>query len=180
VTYHVFAPELIREADTTFADDTDVIVVGTGAGGFTAAITAAKNGARVIQLEKAQTIGGTTKKAAAAYWVPNNHFMKQKGWADPKPDALKHMARLTRPQHYDPNKANLGLTDWEYTMTEAFYDNAGTAIETLTAWGALEPIPWDVQPDYYAQMDENKAPHGRIIYPTCSAAVPTTSATAPT
>ncbi|MDT5199797.1 MAG: 3-oxosteroid 1-dehydrogenase [Mycobacterium sp.] len=165
MTYHVFAPELIREADTTFADDTDVIVVGTGAGGFTAAITAANNGARVIQLEKAQTIGGTTKKAAAAYWVPNNHFMKQKGWADPKPDALKHMARLTRPQHYDPNKANLGLTDWEYTMTEAFYDNAGTAIETLTAWGALEPIPWDVQPDYYAQMDENKAPHGRIIYP---------------
>lgn len=57
MTYHVFAPELIREADTTFADDTDVIVVGTGAGGF----TAANNGARVIQLEKAQTIGGTTK-----------------------------------------------------------------------------------------------------------------------
>jgi 2-polyprenyl-6-methoxyphenol hydroxylase-like FAD-dependent oxidoreductase len=66
VTYHVFAPELIREDGTTFADDTDVIVVGTGAGGFTAAITAANNGARVIQLEKAQTIGGTTKKAAAA------------------------------------------------------------------------------------------------------------------
>lgn len=66
MTYHVFAPELIREDGTTFADDTDVIVVGTGAGGFTAAITAANNGARVIQLEKAQTIGGTTKKAAAA------------------------------------------------------------------------------------------------------------------
>jgi succinate dehydrogenase/fumarate reductase flavoprotein subunit len=76
VTYHVFAPELIREDGTTFADDTDVIVVGTGAGGFTAAITAANNGARVIQLEKAQTIGGTTKKAAAAYWVSNNHFMR--------------------------------------------------------------------------------------------------------
>lgn len=57
MTYHVFAPELIREDGTTFADDTDVIVVGTGAGGF----TAANNGARVIQLEKAQTIGGTTK-----------------------------------------------------------------------------------------------------------------------
>jgi succinate dehydrogenase/fumarate reductase flavoprotein subunit len=165
VSYQLVGPELVRESDTAFDDAADVIVIGTGAAGFTAAVTAAHHGASVIVLEKGVVIGGTTRKAAAAYWVPNNHFMRQKGWADPKADALKHMARLTRPQHYDPAHPTLGLTEWEYTMTEAFYDNAGTAVETLTTWGALEPVPWDVQPDYYAQMDENKAPYGRIIYP---------------
>lgn len=165
MNYRLVGPEVVRESDTVFDDAADVIVVGTGAAGYTAAITAAQGGASVLQLEKGSVIGGTTRKAAAAYWVPNNHFMQEKGWADPKPDAMKHMARLTRPQHYDPAHATLGLTQWEYTMTEAFYDNAATAIETLTKWGALEPIPWDIQPDYYAQMDENKAPYGRIIYP---------------
>jgi 3-oxosteroid 1-dehydrogenase len=169
---HKFGAELVEESETVFNDDADVIVIGTGAGGFAAAVTAAKQGASVILLEKGEEIGGTTKKAAAAYWVPNNHFMRQKGWDDPKGDALKHMARLTRPQHYDPDKAHLGLTEWEYTMTEAFYDNAGEAIETLSNWGALEPIPWDIQPDYYAQLEENKAPFGRIIYPHLDGGAP--------
>lgn len=165
MTHTLFGQELRRDHEVDFVAETDVIVVGSGAGAFTSAITAAKHGASVIQLEKATEIGGTTKKAAAAYWVPNNHFMREKGWADPKDDALRHMARLTRPQHYDPDKPHLGLTEWEFVMTEAFYDNAGPAVEQLTKWGALEPIPWDIQPDYYAQMEENKAPFGRIIYP---------------
>jgi succinate dehydrogenase/fumarate reductase flavoprotein subunit len=165
MTYQLVGPELVRASDVRFEAEADVVVIGTGAGGFTAAITAAKHGSSVIQLEKGREIGGTTKKAAAAYWVPDNHFMRERGYADPKDDALKHMARLTRPQHYDPDKPHLGLTEWEYTMTEAFYDHAGTVVETLTKWGALEPVPWFVQPDYYAQMEENKAPYGRIIYP---------------
>ncbi|MFE6904672.1 FAD-dependent oxidoreductase [Streptomyces sp. NPDC057717] len=165
MTYQLVGPELVRAADVRFEAEADVVVIGTGAGGFTTAIAAAKHGSSVIQLEKGMEIGGTTKKAAAAYWVPDNHFMRDRGYADPKDDALKHMARLTRPQHYDPDKPHMGLTEWEYTMTEAFYDHASTAVETLTKWGALEPVPWFVQPDYYAQMEENKAPYGRIIYP---------------
>lgn len=160
-----FATELIHESHVRFDDEADIVVVGSGAGAFSAAISASKHGASVIQLEKAAHIGGTTKKAAAAYWVPNNHFMRGDGREDPKADALKYMARLTRPASYDPDKPHLGLTEWEYRMTEAFYDNAGLAIEQLTEWGALEPVRWDIQPDYYSQMPENKAPYGRIIYP---------------
>src|SRR3954451_3594145 len=77
--------ELVGADGITFDAQTDVIVVGTGAGGYATAVTAAQNGARVIVLEKGDTIGGTTKKAAAAYWVPNNHFMRDQGLADPKP-----------------------------------------------------------------------------------------------
>jgi 3-oxosteroid 1-dehydrogenase len=165
MAYRLFSPELCRETDVQFGDEADVIVVGSGAGAFTAAITARKHGASVIMLEKAERIGGTTKKAAAAYWVPDNHFMRQQGRIDPKPDAMRYMAKLTRPASYDPDKPHLGLTQWEYGMIEAFFDNAGNAIEELTGWGALEPVPWDIQPDYYAELPENKAPYGRIIYP---------------
>ncbi|MFE2043187.1 FAD-dependent oxidoreductase [Streptomyces sp. NPDC059477] len=165
MTYRLFGPELCREADARITAEADVLVVGSGAGGFATAVTAAEHGATVILLEKAPEIGGTTKKAAAAYWVPNNHFMRAGGRKDPKDAALRHMARLTTPASYDPAHPRLGLTEWEYTMTEAFYDHAGDAVETLTSWGALEPVPWDIQPDYYAQMAENEAPYGRILYP---------------
>ncbi|MFL9888617.1 FAD-dependent oxidoreductase [Paraburkholderia agricolaris] len=165
MTYQLFSPELCREVEVNFSNEADVVVVGSGAGAFTAAITASKHGASVIMLEKAQRIGGTTRKAAAAYWVPDNHFMRRQGRADPKADAMRHMAKLTRPASYDPDKPHLGLTQWEFEMIEAFFDNAGDAIEELSTWGALEPVSWEIQPDYYAEMPENKAPYGRIIYP---------------
>jgi len=129
VSYQLFPAELRRASDVVFDDETDVVVVGSGAGAFTAAITAGKHSAEVIQLEKADDIGGTTRKAAAAYWIPNNHFMRARGVEDPRADALRHMARLTRPATYDPAKTHLGLTEWEHAMIEAFYDHAGDAVE---------------------------------------------------
>ena len=38
----------------------DVVVIGSGAGGMSAAITAAKNGLDVVLLEKSEYIGGST------------------------------------------------------------------------------------------------------------------------
>ena len=44
-----------------FDEEVDVVVVGSGAGGFSSAVTAANNGQRVVLLEKAARIGGTTR-----------------------------------------------------------------------------------------------------------------------
>ena len=47
--------------------DTDVLVMGGGGAGLTAAISAAEGGAKVILIEKGSVIGGNTMMAGAAY-----------------------------------------------------------------------------------------------------------------
>jgi len=52
--------------------DCDVLVIGSGAGGLSAAVTAAHHGLRVIVAEKAPFIGGTTAWSGGWLWIPRN------------------------------------------------------------------------------------------------------------
>jgi succinate dehydrogenase/fumarate reductase flavoprotein subunit len=59
--------------DATNADQTyDLIVVGSGAGGMAAAITASIEGRSVLLVEKADRIGGSTAISGGAIWAPLN------------------------------------------------------------------------------------------------------------
>jgi hypothetical protein len=116
-----------RIADGPFDAEVDVVVCGSGCGCLASALYTRWQGASVVILEKAGSTGGTTNKAAFWYWVPNNAAMRKAGIADPKPDFLKYVARLTNPQGYDANAPRYGLTAWEYEMCEAIYDSASPA-----------------------------------------------------
>lgn len=48
----------------------DLIIVGSGAGGLTAAITAASKGASVLVIEKSEYVGGTSAVSGGLLWVP--------------------------------------------------------------------------------------------------------------
>src|SRR5215470_17904336 len=74
-------------------DEADVIVVGSGAAGMAAALTAAVAGARVTLLEKAALIGGTTAVSGGLLWVPNHHRMAELGLSDPPADAIRYIER---------------------------------------------------------------------------------------
>jgi succinate dehydrogenase/fumarate reductase flavoprotein subunit len=148
-----------------FDAEVDVVVVGSGAGGLSAALFARWLGEEVIVLEKAAEIGGTTRKAAFWYWVPNNAAMRKQGLTDPKSDCIRYMARLSRPETYDPDHPSFGMGAWDYAMCEAIYDNSSPAAELLAEKGALEYRHCPDVPDYWCELPEDKAPKGRVLLP---------------
>jgi 3-oxosteroid 1-dehydrogenase len=148
-----------------FDGEFDVIVIGSGVAGLATALFTCWEGDKVLVLEKASQLGGTTRKAAFWYWVPNNAAMRAAGTKDPKKDCIRYMARLSRPEMYSADAPRLGMPEWEYSQYEAIYDNASTATELLSKKGALEYRHCDFVPDYWAELPEDKAPKGRVLLP---------------
>lgn len=66
----------------------DIVVVGSGAGGMTAALTAAHNGLSVVVLEKAPHFGGSTARSGGGVWIPNNEALQRDG-VDDTPEAAR-------------------------------------------------------------------------------------------
>jgi len=148
---------------TAFDEEFDIIIVGGGGVGLAAACFSAWLDNKVLVLEKSPELGGTTKKAAFWYWVPNNEPMRAMGLVDKKDDCLRYMARLSRPEVYDPGHPRFGMSQWEYDACAAIYDNASKATELLSAKGALEYRHCPGVPDYWAELPEDKAPTGRVL-----------------
>ncbi|CAN5735727.1 FAD-binding protein [soil metagenome] len=145
--------------------ETDVLVVGSGGAGYTTALFAQRLGHEALILEKADRIGGTTLKTGGWYWVPNNSLMRALGHEDSREDAIRYMARLSRPTLYDPEDARFGLPEDEHALIAAFYDHGAAAIDTLGEMGALASAIGADVPDYYAQIPENRQVYGRVLYP---------------
>ncbi len=141
----------------------DLVVVGSGAAGFAAAITGARAGLDVLLLEKRAALGGTTARSGTWLWIPNHRLMREAGLADPRAEALRYLARLSRPDAYDAEHPTLGLPAWEHAMHGAFYDNASPALDELVEAGAIDPVMRAEAPDYFAELPEDAAPYGRVV-----------------
>jgi 3-oxosteroid 1-dehydrogenase len=70
---------------------TDIVVVGSGAAGLTAAIAARDAGCEVIDLESMDKVGGSTAKSGGGFWIPNNPYMQACGVNDSYEAALTYM-----------------------------------------------------------------------------------------
>jgi 3-oxosteroid 1-dehydrogenase len=64
------------------AQEFDVVVVGSGAAGMVAALTAAHQGLSAVLVEKAPHFGGSTARSGGGVWIPNNEILKRAGQAD--------------------------------------------------------------------------------------------------
>ena len=153
----------------TWDYESDVVVVGSGIGGATAAFKANQNQDSVIVVEKAAFFGGTSMKTAGVIWVPNNFSLRDKGIKDSKKECIQLLARHSYPEQYNAESENLGLTTAAYAMLEAFYDNAYQAADELKDQGGLRLAEWRMfgtdrdTTDYLDHVSENKTPHGRAL-----------------
>lgn len=149
----------------------DMVIVGSGIGAATAAVTAHDKGNKVIIVEKAGGFGGTSAKTAGVLWIPNNFTLKERGIEDSKEDCLKYLARFSFPEHYNADSENLGLSEHAYSLLEAFYDNSSSAIDFLREAKALNTAEWRMfaldksATDYLDHVPENKVPAGRALGP---------------
>ena len=85
------------EQSTLEGNEADVIVIGAGGAGLTAAISAAEAGASVIVLESQATAGGTAKISAVHYSVINDEWNSVEGARDERLEQ-----RLSAFLDYDP------------------------------------------------------------------------------
>lgn len=154
------SPKVLAARDVTWDRTDDVVVVGAGAAGFATALNVARLGSTAVLLEKASEAGGTMKKSAAWYWIPNNTAMRADGKPDDKEAFLAYAARLSRPQRYDPAHERFGMSEWEYEAFSALYDNAAIANDTLAEMGAIRPLYSPGIPDYHSTLPEARVPYG--------------------
>lgn len=71
--------------------DYDVVVVGSGAAGMSAALTAAHHGLRTVLIEKAAHYGGSTARSGGGVWIPGNKVLKAAGKGDDLDEARTYL-----------------------------------------------------------------------------------------
>lgn len=71
--------------------ETDLLVLGAGAGGLAAAVTAAIGGCEVIVAEKTASLGGTMALSGGGIWIPCNPHMTGE---DSKEQAAQYLRNL--------------------------------------------------------------------------------------
>ena len=78
-------------AATSPLTDCDLLVLGSGAGGLSAAVTAAYLGLKVIVAEKDPQYGGTTAWSGGWMWVPRNPLATEAGLTEPLEEPLAYL-----------------------------------------------------------------------------------------
>ena len=115
----------------------DVLVAGSGAGAFAAAITARHAGLDVVMAEKEALFGGTTCYSAGVIWVPANSHARASGIADSPEAALTYMRSMAG-NHLNEARATAfvataaEMLDFIEANTHARYDLAAN-------WADYEP-----------------------------------------
>ena len=73
---------------------TDLLVVGSGAGALTSALTAAEHGLDALVIEKGHLWGGTSATSGGTLWIPCTRHMAAAGIEDSEDEAYQYLNAL--------------------------------------------------------------------------------------
>lgn len=71
-----------RVASADLPTEVDVVVVGAGGAGMSAALAAGRRGLETILVEKSAYFGGSTARSGGGVWIPGNYALKEAGQDD--------------------------------------------------------------------------------------------------
>ncbi len=116
----------------------DVLVVGTGASGMSAAVTAAFEGLKVLVVEKAPVYGGTTARSGGWLWIPGTHLALEQGIHEPAGAARAYLEHEA-------------TTHFDGARVDAFIENGPKAIKFFTEKTCVQFDMPPIFPDYHAE-----------------------------
>ncbi|BBY40898.1 FAD-binding protein [Mycobacterium mantenii] len=128
--------------------EVDVVVLGSGGAGLTAALTAAVAGASVEVYEKAPTVGGTTAVSGGIVWIPA-HNRSPDGELTPA-DALRYL-----------RAQSLGSMDDE--LVETFVRTGPAMLDFIEAHSGLQFEIATGFPDYRPELPGGQPTGGRSL-----------------
>ena len=120
----------------TSAADCDLLVIGSGAGGLSAAVTAAHLGLAVCVVEKRARFGGTTAWSGGWMWIPRNPLAQAAGIREPLDAPLNYL------------RHELG-SRFNEALARAYLENAPRMVTFHQARTALQFIDGNAIPDFH-------------------------------
>src|SRR3954453_19833401 len=72
----------------------DVVVVGAGGAGMTAALAAARQGLDTVLVEKSNYFGGSTARSGGGVWIPGNYALVAAGEADDPEESKRYLEAI--------------------------------------------------------------------------------------
>jgi succinate dehydrogenase/fumarate reductase flavoprotein subunit len=124
--------------DPRWDDEVDLLVIGGGAAGMTAALVGSIEGLRTMLCEKTEMVGGTTATSAGTVWIPGSSQSRRAGI----PDSIEQAKRYLR--------AVIG-TEAQDQRLAAFLASGPSALDYLEARTDVTFIPASAHPDYQKQ-----------------------------
>ncbi|HEX5770289.1 MAG TPA: 3-oxosteroid 1-dehydrogenase [Nocardioidaceae bacterium] len=123
----------------------DVVVVGAGGAGMTAALAAADRGLDALVVEKSAWFGGSTARSGGGVWIPNNYALRAAGVPDSLEDAKTYLASIVGDVVPESRRS-------------AFLERGPEALEFVRDHSAADFMWVPEYSDYYPE-----APGGRAI-----------------
>jgi 3-oxosteroid 1-dehydrogenase len=130
--------------------ETDLIAIGSGIGGLSAAITAHDKGLQALVLERSGQVGGVTALSQGQVWVAGNHHARDLGIEDSADSGFRYLQPLS--MGYGEDEAILNFTVHAREALAWFEANAGLRMTVIRGC-----------PDYYYGLTNDSVSEGRLL-----------------